>query len=220
MNDLPDSLRIYHALPNTRTLGPDLRFAIWVQGCRRSCEGCMSPSARALDGGKVLPVSLLADTILNTPDIEGISISGGEPFLQAQALTLLLRKVKQQRDLGIIVYTGFMIQELQDPCASGKYHRRLLREIDLLIDGPYVEDLNDGLSLRGSSNQQVHALTDRYAAVMDQSYGIAKREVELHQLRDRALIVGIPGKEFHTRWKSGMSRPRNREPQPYSRASQ
>lgn len=102
--------------------------------------------------------ALAMEIKMSRPD--GLTISGGEPFLQAEMLSELLRLLKKGMncDVGVIVYTGYTLEELQRmPFAQG-----LLEQTDLLIDGPYVQELDDGLSLRGSSNQRVIPLTDRY----------------------------------------------------------
>lgn len=87
-------IRLYMAHPRTQALGPFLRYAIWVQGCNKCCPGCISPDARPLDGGYAVEVEKLVHDILSQPDIEGITISGGEPFLQQVALCELIDAVR------------------------------------------------------------------------------------------------------------------------------
>jgi anaerobic ribonucleoside-triphosphate reductase activating protein len=102
--------------------------------------------------------ALAAEIALSRPD--GVTISGGEPFLQAAALAEMLRILRLDfgYDTGVIVYTGFLLEELQQIPAM----KPLLEQTDLLIDGPYVRELDDGRSLRGSSNQRIIPLTNRY----------------------------------------------------------
>ena len=170
---------------------PGVRYALWVQGCPRRCPGCVAPEAQALDGGTELETGALAWEILLS-GAEGLTISGGEPFLQAEALAELIRTVRRKRDLGVIVYTGYVYEELlADPAA-----RALLEETDLLIDGPYVKELDDGKSLRGSSNQRVIPLTERYREELS-LYGRPERPTEAFAHGAEVHYVGVSGE-----WKT------------------
>jgi anaerobic ribonucleoside-triphosphate reductase activating protein len=132
--------------------------------------------------------------ITRTAGIEGITVSGGEPFLQAAALCELIETTKSARDTGVIIYTGHAYQELcesEDPDA-----KRLLGLCDLLIDGRYKEEYNDGKSLRGSSNQQVIPLTERYRENLH-LYGAEGRGIELIvRGNGTARIIGIPPRDI------------------------
>ncbi len=195
--------RIYAILPRTGTLGPFLRFALWVQGCPRQCPGCMTPDARPLDGGYLLNINTLTEQIIADSHIEGLTVSGGEPFLQAESLSRLIDRVLKKRDIGVIVYSGYTLQELHwlDSFEKKQGVRDLLDRADILIDGPYIQEMDDGLSLRGSKNQVIHQLTGRYDAVMKQYYGQPRRNVELHLLKDEIFLAGIPGVEMLKKWK-------------------
>jgi anaerobic ribonucleoside-triphosphate reductase activating protein len=183
-------LNIYNFIESTKTLGPFNRFALWTQGCSFSCTGCMTQDSQSLDGGVKISVEGMAQTILNTPNIEGITISGGEPFLQAEALYSLLSLVGEKRDFGVIVYTGFSLEQLKDK--NDSVINLLLEHIDILIDGLFYESLNDGISLRGSSNQNIYQLTNRYENVFDDYYDKDVREIEMHMQSDHMMLVGIP----------------------------
>ena len=126
----------------------------------------------------------LAENIVNTPNIEGITISGGEPFLQSEALADLINRAKAKKDIGVIVYTGNDFEEVKE--------NELARLCDIIIDGAYMEDLNDGLSLRGSSNQNVCLITERYAKEAKNIYGVQGRKIELHFFKGKTTMVGIP----------------------------
>jgi len=198
-----DTLGLYLLMPGTEALGPYRRFAIWTQGCPRQCPGCMSPESRNPEDGVLIKINDLIQQITATPEIEGLTISGGEPFLQAGALGELIRQVRRNRDLGVIIYTGFQLEELQSKAGKGEGEiGELLGLCDLLIDGPYIEKLNDGLSLRGSSNQRIHALTGRYASLISQYYGVPNRKVELHLNQNDLVLVGIPGQSALTAWRA------------------
>jgi anaerobic ribonucleoside-triphosphate reductase activating protein len=171
---------------DTKSLGPYNRFAIWVQGCLKRCPGCISEESQPLDGGYEAETAVLAANIINTPDIDGITISGGEPFLQSEALVDLVNRVKAKKDIGVIVYTGNDFEEIKE--------NELTKLCDIVIDGAYIEDLNDGLSLRGSSNQNICLITERYAKEAKEFYGVQGRKIELHFREGRTTMVGIPDK--------------------------
>ncbi len=108
---------------------------------------------------RLLHVDELHEMIMQTEDIDGVTFTGGEPFEQAYPLFLLAKKLKKS-DISIVSYTGCTIEELRnqnDACIQG-----LLSTLDILIDGPYVKKLKSSLLWRGSSNQRIHILTDRY----------------------------------------------------------
>jgi len=200
------SLRVYHRLPRITTLGPGVRFCIWVQGCRRRCPGCLSPDSRPFDGGELLSVDELAEEINSTTDINGLTISGGEPFEQAPALFNLLLAVKRHRDLGVIIYTGYRMEELQLLASPENCYSDLLACTDLLIDGPYEAELNDGRSLRGSSNQRALVLTDRYAEFVQSLYGVGGRKVEMFLDATEHSYAGIPPASFLRVWQDQKER--------------
>ena len=182
----PINIRLYMAVKNTKALGPYNRYVIWVQGCLKNCKGCISEDSRPLDGGYEEDITALADDIINTPGIEGITVSGGEPFLQAGALAELIKRIKSQRDTGVIIYTGMNFEEIEES--------ELAKISDLIIDGEYREELNDNLSLRGSSNQNIYLITERYKAEAETLYGVKGRKIELHVKKGITTMVGIPDK--------------------------
>lgn len=179
-------IKLYMTINKTEVLGPYKRYAIWVQGCNKRCTGCISPDAQALDGGYLVSVDDLAADILSVPDIEGITISGGEPFLQHDALCMLIDILRDSRDLGVIIYTGLLFGEIEP--------FPLTQKCDLVIDGEYIECLNDDKSLRGSSNQNVICVSGRYSDVIDECYGKLGRRVEFVQKNGGFDMIGIPSK--------------------------
>ncbi|MBU0655282.1 MAG: radical SAM protein [Gammaproteobacteria bacterium] len=187
-------MQVYSRIPATHALGPGKRYALWVQGCPFRCKGCLAPNSLPFEGGESIPIGQLAAEILSTPELEGITISGGEPFAQAAPLAQLTAWL-QTVGLGIIVYSGYTLTSLQKQAQTDHGIRDFLTQIDLLIDGPYVENKDDGKSLRGSSNQQLHFLTDRYKAIAPEYYGLPQRQVEFHVQDDGLMMVGVPGKK-------------------------
>lgn len=153
-------MRVYSRQWNVTTLGPGRRYVLWVQGCNLRCDGCISPEAQPLDGGYEMSAHALAAEV-RASKAEGVTLSGGEPFLQADALCEFIDAVQKTSDIGVICYTGQIYEHLQ----TKEDALQLLQRIDLLIDGPYVRTLDDGAPLRGSSNQRVIQLTDRYRGI-------------------------------------------------------
>lgn len=188
MKDMNDSLRIYMTATCTEALGPCKRFAIWVQGCNKRCKGCIAKDSWSLDGGELITIDTLAKQIIKQDGIEGITISGGEPFLQQASLCELIYQVRVQKDVGVIVYTGMKYDEIRDT--------DLAMSADIIIDGEYIAELNDDKSLRGSSNQNVICITERYKSVVADYYGVQGRKIELNITDGITRMVGIPSKEF------------------------
>ena len=208
LHDTPgyDGLRLYAQVPRTRALGPFRRFALWVQGCHLGCPGCMTPDALPFDGGRFVSIESLAAEILAVDDIEGLTISGGEPFSQAAGLTTLMGYLRSRRDLGLILYSGYRLRDLQRQARRDAGVARLLAEIDLLIDGPYRAARNDGAPLRGSANQKVWPLTERYLPNLQAYSPERSREVELHVAIGERMLVGIPSARQLAWWQQPVAK--------------
>ncbi len=196
---IKESLQIYNLLEETETLGPFKRFAIWLQGCNKNCEGCLSPRSKSMTGGKKYKIPELTSLISENKNIEGLTISGGEPFLQAKNLNILINNLKKINDYGIILYTGYTLEELK--IKNNEDINNLLKNIDLLIDGEYNSKLDDGKSLRGSSNQKIIPLSCRYENYLD-LYGVNGRKIEMFFKKDKIHFSGVPGKKFLKEWNS------------------
>lgn len=195
---MDQTVLLHNMILHTRVLGPEVRTAIWFQGCRRRCKGCMSPSSRDLNGGVRVPVAQVCEKILQLTDIEGITISGGEPFLQPKALHSLLSEIRSRSSLGIIIYTGYRLSELaamNDPLID-----RIITSLsDLIIDGEYIDELNDGKNLKGSSNQTLHHITGRYLPY-SALYERTKRDVEVRMWKNEGFLIGVPDKQTLKDW--------------------
>ena len=183
----------------TRVLGPGQRAGVWVQGCPFHCPGCIAPEWIPQVENRRVQVQVLAQQILSTP-VTGLTFSGGEPFLQAEALAALARQVRQERDVDLIVFSGFTLEALQSrPSASA-----LLEQCDLLVDGGYVARRDTGVGLRGSDNQRFHYLSSR---LVDCGYDFerAERGLELHFQESGLLVVGIPAAETQLRLERALA---------------
>jgi len=164
-----------HAFERTsRANGPGLRAVIWFQGCSLGCPGCFNPGTHDPQGGYESDTELLAAEILAMSDIvEGLSISGGEPFQQSAALLDLLTRLADSH-LSRLVFTGYTMPEI-DRFPLGP---EILRQIDVLIAGRYAAARPVGHGLLGSANQQIHLLTGRYT--LSQLASTPRRELILH----------------------------------------
>lgn len=191
-------IRIHYFLKKTTALGPGVRTAIWLQGCEKNCFGCMSPETKAIDGGYVVDIDRLIDLVLTVEGIEGVTISGGEPFLQIEALYYLLNEIRKNSNLSVIVYTGYTISQLKS-MNNDLVDCMLNSLIDILIDGEYIERMNDGIALKGSSNQVVHFLSDKYIN-QKEIYNSENRRADIIISGTDALLVGIPEKEMLKTW--------------------
>lgn len=178
-----------HFVTNTEFLGPYRRSVLWVQKCCFSCEGCIAPEMQK-DGGHFSDTKTLANILLSDSTTEGITISGGEPFLQADALLEMINIMKNRRDIGVIIYSGFTLDELR--AKSDSAVDKLLSVTDILIDGRYEKNLDDGIAYRGSSNQRIICLSDRYKKVSEAYYGNFARKTELRIDNGHIVLVGVP----------------------------
>lgn len=190
-----DVLNIAQICPVSETLGPGRRFVLWVQGCPFSCRGCISPDwieQRPAHSATVSDMAAYIIRVANSEKLEGITISGGEPMLQAAGLSSLLDTIRRELpDFSAIAFSGFTIGQLRSKARADQGIAALLSRLDVLIDGLYVEEKNDGKGMRGSSNQQVHFLKARYEQSADK-FLLSGRAVEVHLLEGELLLVGVP----------------------------
>jgi anaerobic ribonucleoside-triphosphate reductase activating protein len=167
---------------------------IWVAGCSRRCPGCIGEPLRDPAAGEDVLVEDLTRRVLSWPDIEGLTFSGGEPFQQAAALAALCDAVRKERDLTLMCFSGFTLEELRasaDPGVQG-----LLAVLDILVDGPFQRERQRSLLWRGSDNQRVHFLSDRYRHLAPGMDGPGAG-VEVHVSRKgRVFWAGIPDPGF------------------------
>ena len=170
--------------------GPGKRAVVWVQGCLRECPGCFNPASWPFEPNQIVSIDEVVERILADPENEGVTFSGGEPFWQAPALAIVAYRVKAA-GLNTMSFSGFTLRELQGPDAPpGSQH--LLDQLDILVDGPFVESLavHDPTSPVSSRNQRVRVfdpgLRDRIHWASDQ--------IEVHIFKDGSrLVTGYHG---------------------------
>jgi len=176
---------------------------IWVQGCPLRCRGCIAQETLSFEGGDVRMVADLADWLCSLDETEGVTLSGGEPFAQAEALALLLDQVRVARpDFTAMSYSGFTLAALRRGTPA---QRALLSRLDLLVDGPYQLARHGNLRWRGSSNQRLIPLTERYRDVLSQPD--VGQGIEFTLGIDRTLswagVPSVPG--FRDRVAAGLA---------------
>lgn len=133
--------------------GDGLRFTLFVQGCPHHCVGCHNPSTWEFNQGKRVSYKTIFNMMIDNPLLDGITLSGGEPFMQAEDLTLLAKLV-HSHNMNVWCYTGFTYEFLLE--RGTVEQKRLLEEIDILVDGRFELEKRDiSLMFRGSANQRV-----------------------------------------------------------------
>lgn len=178
--------------PKTKSLGVGTQFVLWVQGCPFNCKNCISQDWIPFEKANIFNIQSLAEIILNTEGIDGLTISGGEPMMQASGLAELLKIIKKEKvEMNIIVFTGFTMKKLNEL----KGVKDFLNFIDVLITGLYVDELNENKGLRGSSNQEIIYLNDKLKSHKD-FFENCERTLEIFNQGTATQFVGIPNKGY------------------------
>ncbi|MHC6181340.1 anaerobic ribonucleoside-triphosphate reductase activating protein [Clostridium sp. JNZ X4-2] len=140
----------YESLVN----GPGMRRVFFAQGCRHNCKGCFNPSTHDFHGGELKDTDDLIGQIKINPLITGITFSGGDPFEQAEEFAYMADKIKRL-DLNIWCYTGYTFEHILYN-TQDIYWKKLINNIDVLVDGKFEESKKDSrLRFKGSSNQRI-----------------------------------------------------------------
>ena len=144
-------IRLYGLVDDSIVDGPGFRLAIFTQGCPHGCPGCHNPDSHAMDGGTIYDTADIIDMIDDNPLLDGITLTGGEPFMQCAAC-LELSRAAHARGLNVWCFTGFLYEQL----LKREDAQKLLGDIDVLVDGPFVlSERSLELRFRGSRNQRV-----------------------------------------------------------------
>lgn len=147
-------LRLFGEIKESITDGPGLRYAIFTQGCPHYCVGCHNPESHSFTDGYLAKEENVIAEILKNPLLDGVTLSGGEPFMQASELAEIAAAVRA-KGLSVIVFTGYTYEELLFLSGERKGYGELLKNTDILIDGRFDKNLKSlDLRFRGSSNQR------------------------------------------------------------------
>jgi len=181
-------LNLASTVARTEAEGPGLRYALWVQGCPMRCPGCCNPHYLKGAPARTVTVAALRDEIRQVDGIEGVTFLGGEPFSQAPSLGALAQALRQD-GLSVMVFSGYTLRQLQAPRFAP-----LLQQTDLLIDGPYIaSQASRARRWIGSSNQQIHFLSERYRELEARWPAGDTVELRLKRTRDGAVTLSING---------------------------
>ena len=193
-----------------QTLGPGSRVVIWTQGCVRCCPGCISPEFQPVIPAQIFRVDDLASLLVrNKQTCCGLTISGGEPMLQASGVVQLWNQIKQVLPAwDLIVFSGYLRDELLKKHTSGQVD--LLEQCDAFIGGPFVQSRKCEIGLRGSSNQEIYF-------PKQSSFPLAERKVFFNCPQQQQLffsgstffLAGIPS---DTGRVTGVIRPSSHDP--------
>ena len=153
------AVRIHAFEPRSRANGPGARFVVWFQGCTLGCPGCFNPTTHDPAAGRSVAIDELVGELARArAGIEGLSLSGGEPLQQPAAARALLDAARAL-GLSTLAFSGYTLDEIRAlPLGAD-----VLARLDVLIDGRYVARDRLANGLRGSANQRIQLLTDRYA---------------------------------------------------------
>lgn len=148
-----EMLRVAGFVKESTVDGPGFRYVIFTQGCPHHCKGCHNPDTHDFNGGTLVNINEIAMDINKNPLLKGVTLSGGDPFMQAKVLSNLLKKIDIR--LSVITYTGFEYEYLIKNASDKNGYLDLLEMTDVLIDSKFEESLKtDELPYRGSSNQR------------------------------------------------------------------
>jgi anaerobic ribonucleoside-triphosphate reductase activating protein len=129
--------------------GEGLRTVLFVQGCKRHCEGCHNPETWDLNGGTLMSVNEISKIILDNSYNDGLTISGGEPMLQKESLMELIRLIhSEKKKYNIWMYTGYKYEEIMN--------EEIIKNVNVVVDGEFILEERDlSLLFRGSKNQRI-----------------------------------------------------------------
>ena len=148
-------IRIAGLIEESVVDGPGIRSVVFAQGCPRACRGCQNPETIDPAGGRDMEDSEILQIIEKIKLIRGVTFSGGEPFMQAQAFAQIGKRLRV-KGLDIMTYTGYTWEQLLQMGAEDPAVRELLEVTDYLVDGPFIEEQKDlTLAFRGSANQRI-----------------------------------------------------------------
>lgn len=152
--------------------GPGLRTVIWTQGCSHNCPNCQNPQTHDFNGGGLIPIGAVIEEIDKLECQNGVTFSGGDPMFQPLACSIIAKHLKKKK-YNIWAYTGFTYEQLMEMTKKEPSIMEFLKNIDVLVDGKFIEEQKDlNLLFRGSKNQRLidipKTLKDNKIALFDE----------------------------------------------------
>lgn len=176
-----------------QVLGPGRRLGLWFAGCKHACRGCSNPELwqqKEEYHTKLAVILELIASIEKLHKIEGFTLTGGDPFMQPEALRELLPHLRKITP-DILVYTGYERAELE---ALG--YQDILAQIAVLIDGRYIAERNNNCFLRGSDNQKIHILNESLHDIYQHYLTNNVNKVQNFMTKDGFISAGIHNTEY------------------------
>ena len=163
--------------------GEGIRAVIWTQGCAHKCPGCHNPQTHSFDDGYLIDIEKVESMIDDLEGQDGITFSGGDPFYQPEECAELA-KYARKKGLNIWCYTGFTYESLIKLSVNDYNIMKFLKEIDVLIDGPFLlEKKSLDAIFRGSTNQRIidvkRSLKEKKLVLVEKYY-VANKKIKEH----------------------------------------
>lgn len=176
-------------------LGPGKRLVIWTKGCSKHCKGCANPELWSTVYSRdyaVDDVFVMIKNVYNDQPFGGITISGGDPLEQKDEMLKLIPMLRELVD-DILVYTGYELKDIETNWGTEELGI-LKKNVSVLIDGPYIEEENDGFSaLVGSTNQHIYYFDEKVKEKYEK-YICAGRKIHNVYMGNKLVSVGIHNK--------------------------
>lgn len=142
-------IRIFGTVNDSIVDGPGLRYTVFTQGCPHKCPGCHNPESHDFDGGRLVDTDEIIAQMKKNPLLDGVTLSGGEPFCQPEAC-LMIARAAHEAGLNVWAYSGYTYEQLLEKTPE------LLKEVDVLVDGPFIlAQRSLELKFKGSRNQRL-----------------------------------------------------------------
>ena len=169
------------------------RLGIWFQGCPIHCNGCINKDTWPLAEDKKIPLDDLKNILMKfkAKEVCGVTITGGEPFYQPEALSELVLFLKEITDGDIFVYSGYSYNVIK------KKYAGILKNIDVLVSEPFKEEESDKLIWRGSDNQKIWLLSEKAKKIYPANINEIEytgRKMQYSIVGDELYMIGIPAR--------------------------
>lgn len=174
--------------PDSIVDGEGIRTVLWTQGCPHHCPGCHNPETHNLEGGASVEIEEVFSIIDELEGQDGITFSGGDPFIQAKSCAKIAHYAKK-KGYNIWCYTGFTMEELWDISKQKPEIMDFLREIDVLVDGKFVLSKKSyNLKFAGSTNQRI---IDVPKSLKEKKVILIEKYIKDNSLHGRTKATGI-----------------------------